>query len=243
MYGISFGALAVTAGLTVWQACALSALMFTGGSQFAFIGVIAGGGTGAAAWGAATMLGIRNGIYGMRIKALLRPSSRRIPLMAQITIDESNATATSQDILAEQHRGFWTAGVGVYVLWNLFTLVGALAGDAMGDPKQWGLDGAACAAFLGLLWPRLKSRDPIAIAVVSAAITVITIPIVPPGIPVIIAVVLLAKALAPTIEAAVAGAGAPKAVVGVIIAALVTAVMWEWRHHGDGATADEGATP
>ncbi|MFC2689523.1 MAG: AzlC family ABC transporter permease [Propionibacterium freudenreichii] len=212
MYGISFGALAVTAGLTVWQACALSALMFTGGSQFAFIGVIAGGGTGAAAWGAATMLGIRNGIYGMQIKALLRPSSRRIPLMAQITIDESNATATSQDILAEQHRGFWTAGVGVYVLWNLFTLVGALAGDAMGDPKQWGLDGAACAAFLGLLWPRLKSRDPIAIAVVSAAITVITIPIVPPGIP-------------------------------VIIAALVTEVVWEWRHHGDGATADEGATP
>lgn len=202
LYGISFGALAVAAGLQLWQACALSALMFTGGSQFAFIGVIAGGGTGAAAWAAATMLGVRNGIYGMQIKALLRPLTRRIPLMAQITIDESNATATAQDDPGEQRRGFWTAGVGVYILWNLFTLIGALAGDAMGDPKQWGLDGAACAAFLGLLWPRLKSRDPIAIAVVAAAVTVITIPVVPAGIP-------------------------------VIIAAVVTAVVWEWRHHGD----------
>ncbi len=43
VYGISFGALSVAAGLTVWQTVALSALMFTGGSQFAFIAVIGGG--------------------------------------------------------------------------------------------------------------------------------------------------------------------------------------------------------
>lgn len=51
LYGISFGALAVAARLTVWQAMALSLLMFTGGSQFAFIGVIAGGGGAPAALG------------------------------------------------------------------------------------------------------------------------------------------------------------------------------------------------
>lgn len=39
----------------------------------------------------------------------------------------------------------------------------------------------------------------------------------------LVVVVLLAKSLAPTIEAVVAGAGAPKAVVGVIIAAVVLA--------------------
>ena len=62
LYGISFGALSVAAGLNIWQTMVLSALMFTGGSQFAFIGVIAGGGSGLAAVGAATLLGVRNAI-------------------------------------------------------------------------------------------------------------------------------------------------------------------------------------
>ena len=192
VYGVSFGALATAAGLNVWQACALSSLMFTGGSQFAFIGVIGGGGTGAAAWAAASLLGIRNGVYGMQMKALLKPRPAIIPLQAHLTIDESMATATAQTDPDEQRRGFWTAGVGVFVCWNLFTLVGALAGNALGDPRQWGLDGAAVAAFLGLVWPRLTDRDPIAIAVVSALVTIIAIPLVPPGIPVLIAAAVTA---------------------------------------------------
>lgn len=192
VYGVSFGALSVAAGLNVWQTCALSALMFTGGSQFAFIGVIGGAGTGGAAWAAATLLGVRNGVYGMQLKALIRPPRRLIPLMAQFTIDESTATATAQEDHDERVRGFWTAGLGVYVLWNTFTLVGALAGNAIGDPGQWGLDGAAVAAFLGLLWPRLTGRDPAAIAVLAALATIVTLPLVPPGIPVLIAAVVTA---------------------------------------------------
>lgn len=190
VYGISFGALATVAGLSLWQTCALSALMFTGGSQFAFIGVIAGGGTGAAAWAAATLLGVRNGIYGMQLKALLRPRPAIIPLHAHLTIDESTATATAQTNRAEQRRGFWTAGIGVFTLWNLFTVVGAVAGDALGDPRVWGLDGAAVAAFLGLLWPRLKGRDPIAMAVLAAVVTIVAIPLLPPGIPVLVAAIV-----------------------------------------------------
>lgn len=192
VYGVSFGALSVAAGLSIWQTVLLSALMFTGGSQFAFIGVIGGGGTGAAAWAAATLLGIRNGVYGMQLKALIRPPARLIPLMAQLTIDESTATAVAQEEHDERVRGFWTAGVGVWILWNTFTLIGALAGNAIGDPKLWGLDGAAVAAFLGLLWPRLTSRDPIAVAVAAAVVTVVAVPLVPPGIPVLIAAAVTA---------------------------------------------------
>ena len=176
----------------MWQTCALSALMFTGGSQFAFIGVVAGQGTGAAAWAAATLLGIRNGVYGMQLKALIRPPGRLIPLMAQLTIDESTATATAQDDHDERVRGFWTAGVGVYVLWNASTLVGALVGNSIGDLSAWGLDGAAVAAFLGLLWPRLHGRDPVAIAVVAALATLLTRPLLPPGIPVLVAAAVTA---------------------------------------------------
>ncbi|BCW81219.1 AzlC family ABC transporter permease [Arthrobacter sp. NicSoilC5] len=192
LYGVSFGALAVTSGLNFWQTMVLSLLLFSGGSQFAFIGVVAGGGSGLAAMSAATLLGMRNGIYGMQLNALLRPTGWRKYVGAQLTIDESTATSTGQTDPAEQQRGFWTAGIGVYVLWNLFTAVGALAGSGLGDPKQWGLDGAAVAAFLALLWPRLKGREPIAIAVVCAVATVVAVPFVPPGVPILVAAVVAA---------------------------------------------------
>ena len=190
LYGPAFGALAVTSGLTVWQACVLSLLMFTGGSQFAFVGVLGGGGTGLAAWSAASLLSVRNGIYGVGLKVLLRPPTRLIPLMAHGTIDESMGTASVQTEPAEQRRGFIAAAVGVFVLWNVGTLLGALLGQAVGDPRAFGLDGAASAAFLGLLWPRLKGRDPVALAVVAAAATIIAVPLVPPGVPILIAAVV-----------------------------------------------------
>jgi len=192
LYGISFGALSVTSGLDFWQTMALSLLLFSGGSQFAFIGVVAGGGSGLAAMSAATLLGMRNGIYGMQLNALLRPRGWRRFAAAQLTIDESTATSTGQTDPAEQRRGFWTAGIGVFVLWNIFTAVGALAGSALGDPKQWGLDGAAVAAFLGLLWPRLKGREPAAIAAVCALATVLAVPLVPAGVPILVAALVAA---------------------------------------------------
>ena len=187
LYGLSFGALAVAAGLSVAQTAVLSLLMFTGGSQFAFIGVIAGGGAASAAVGAATLLGVRNAVYGMQMNRLLAPSGWRKWLAAHVTIDESAATAVGQSAPDEQQRGFWTAGIGVFVLWNVFTLLGAWLGDALGDPRRWGLDGAAVAAFLGLLWPRLKQREPVALAVLCGVVTAVAVPLVPPGLPILLA--------------------------------------------------------
>lgn len=188
VYGVSFGALATTAGLSVLQAQALSFLMFTGGSQFAFIGVVAGGGTGAAATAAAALLGLRNGVYAVQLNALLAPRRLLAKVAhAQVTIDESTAIATAQSDADERRRGFWAAGLGIFVLWNLSTLVGSLVGNAIGDPRRWGLDGAAVAAFLALLWPRLKGRDPIAVAMVCALATVLALPWLPPGLPILVA--------------------------------------------------------
>lgn len=192
LYGLSFGALGVASGLDVWQTMALSLLMFTGGSQFAFIGVVAGGGAGSAAFGAATLLGVRNAVYGMQMNRMLRPRGWRRLVAAQVTIDESAATAGGQLDPVEQRRGFWTAGLGVFALWNLFTAVGAVLGDALGDPRQWGLDGAAVAAFLGLLWPRLRASDAAAVAVACALVTMLVLPLAPPGVPILVAALVAA---------------------------------------------------
>lgn len=187
LYGVSFGALSAASGLSFWQTMALSLLLFSGGSQFAFIGVIAGGGTGVAAMSASALLGIRNGVYGMQLNSLMQPHGWRRFAAAQFTIDESTATATGQSDPDEQKRGFWVAGIGIYVLWNIMTAAGALLGNAMGDPKQWGLDGAAVAAFMGLLWPRIRSFQPAAIAVVCAVVTIVVVPLVPAGVPILLA--------------------------------------------------------
>jgi predicted branched-subunit amino acid permease len=106
---------------------------------------------------------------------------------AQLTIDESTGVSTSQDSTANQRKGFWITGVSVFVFWNLLTLIGALLGNALGDPKVWGLDAAAAAAFLGLLWPRLKERQSLAVAALAFLVAVVTTPTLPAGIPVILA--------------------------------------------------------
>ena len=185
LYGISFGALAVAAGLDRFQTQALSAIMFTGGSQFAFIGTLGGG--GAAALAAASLLGVRNAVYGAQLNAVFSPKAVLRPLMAHLSIDESFATAMAQDDDRERRLGFWSAGIGVFVLWNLCTFLGAWAGDAMGDPRVWGLDGAAVAAFLGLLWPRLRNRDAAALAAACALVSVLAVPFAPPGLPLLLA--------------------------------------------------------
>ena len=74
------------------------------------------------------------------------------------------------------------------VLAKACALVGALVGNALGDPQKWGLDAAAAGAFVALLWPRLKSRDAAATMVLAIAIALITSPLLPVGVPVILTV-------------------------------------------------------
>ena len=189
LYGVSFGALSVASGLSVWQTQALSLLMFTGGSQFALVGILAAGGSGISAAATATLLGIRNGLYALQVGQLLHVTGVRRLLAAHLTIDESTAVGIAQSEPRAQRLGFWVTGVAVLVGWNVMTLIGALAGNALGDPQTWGLDAAAAAAFCALLWPRLRTGDGRATAVVAAFIALVTIPVVPAGIPVILAAV------------------------------------------------------
>ena len=187
LYGISFGALSVTAGLDFWQTMALSLLMFSGGSQFAFIGVIASGGGVLAAVLSSWMLGVRNGFYAIRLAPIMSLPTILKPLGAQLTIDESNAVSLSQEPnISKQRQGFWFTGIAVFVFWNLLTACGALLGSMIGDPADWGLDAAAGAAFLGLIWPSLAKSKLLVLAVVSAFTATLLSAFVPAGIPILL---------------------------------------------------------
>jgi len=186
-YAISFGALSVAAGLSLWQTITLSVLLFTGGSQFALVGIIAAGGSGAAAVATSTLLGVRNALYGLQLSRLLAVSGPRRLAAAHLTLDESTAVAIAQPERSAQRLGFWVTGLSVLVFWNLMTLIGAVVGSAMGDPRHYGLDAAAPAAFCALLWPRLRSGDARAVAVAAAVIALVLAPHAPAGVPVLVA--------------------------------------------------------
>jgi predicted branched-subunit amino acid permease len=191
-YGVSFGALSVASGLDIWQTCFLSLIMFSGGSQFAVIGILASGGAaaGGAAIASGTLLGTRNALYALRVAPFIGgPWPKRV-LAAHWTIDETTAVSTAQPSSQAQRTGFWWTGAIIYIGWNLTTLVGALIGDLLGDVSQYGLDAAAAAAFLGLLWPRLKQLQPVVVAIGAAVVAAALIPVVPAGIPVLAAAVV-----------------------------------------------------
>ena len=187
IYGVSFGVLAVGAGLTVAQTCAMSLLVFTGGSQFAFIGVVAAGGGVATAVGNGLLLGARNTAYGLVVAPLLRGRRPVRALAAHLVIDESTAMARGQADDDEARGAFWVTGWSVFVLWNLGTAAGALAGEGLGDPEALGLDAMFPAAFLALLAPQLRQAGAVPAALAGTSIALVLLPVAPAGVPVLVA--------------------------------------------------------
>ena len=192
LYGTAFGAASIAAGFSVLQTCLLSLLAFSGASQFAVVGVMGAGGTAIAGIATASLLGVRNMLYALRMAPLLHVSGFKKVIAAQVTIDESTGVALSQEKLGTEamKQGFWLTGFGVYIFWNIFTLLGALGAKAMGNPSAWGLDAAVPAAFLGLVWPRLTNKLERALAVGALVLAVLLSPVLSAGLPIIATVVL-----------------------------------------------------
>ena len=186
-YGTAFGAAAVANGFSLLQTCLLSLLTFSGASQFAVIGVLGAGGGAISGIATASLLGIRNGVYGVIMAPRLKVKGFKRIVAAQITIDESTAVALGQEVRGESamRQGFWLTGFGVFLFWNLFTVAGALGAQAMGDIRAWGLDSAVPAAFLGLVWPRLKTKRDRILALSCVVFALAMTPILPAGLPII----------------------------------------------------------
>ena len=189
-YGISFGAVSVASGLSIWQSCALSLLVFTGASQFALVGVIGTGGTPLFAAVSGLLLGTRNALYGLKVNPLVGWRGAKRVAAAHLVIDESSAMTITRTTQEQARAGFLSTGLSVFVLWNLATLAGAIAGNSLGDPRRYGLDAAVGGAFLGLLWPRLSTTRNRVAALLGAAVALSLVPLTPAGVPVLAASVV-----------------------------------------------------
>jgi predicted branched-subunit amino acid permease len=186
-YAVSFGVLSSGAGLSLLQTMAMSLLVFTGATQFSVVATIAAGGGLPTALGNGLLLAARNTAYGFAMAPLLRgPLPRRL-LGSQIVIDESTAMARAQRDPASARRALLLTGAAVYVFWNTGTVVGALAGDAIGDPAAFGLDAMFPAAFLALLAPQLRQPGAPRAAIAGALIAALLVPFTPVGVPILAA--------------------------------------------------------
>ncbi|QQM40423.1 AzlC family ABC transporter permease [Streptomyces liliifuscus] len=185
--GFAFGVTSVGSGLTLLQTCALSLLVFTGASQFALVGALAGGGNPFTAAAGAFFLGVRNAFYGLRLSQLLALPRAVRPFAAQWVIDETTAVALAQPTRRSVRIGFTVTGLTLYVLWNLTTLLGALGADAIGDTDAWGLDAAGPAVFLALLAPMIKTTTERVVAGLAVVLGLGLLPVLPAGVPVLVA--------------------------------------------------------
>ncbi len=185
-FGVSFGVLARTAGFGWLAPIVMSATTFAGSAQFAAASILGDGGTVAAAVAAALLLNARYGPIGVSVAPYLEGSLLSRFAHSQLVVDESWAIAAEGDGRFDP-RVLVGAGVVLYVSWVAGTAVGAIGGDALGDPAALGLDAAFPALFLALLVPQVRGARQLQAALLGAAIALVLTPIAPAGVPIIAA--------------------------------------------------------
>lgn len=190
--GASFGAIAVASGTTVAQASVMSLFVFAGGAQFLAVGITGAGGTAVAAVLGGLLLNARHLPFGLAIGDVL---GRHRLVGSHVMTDEAVAFALARSDPAARRAAYWLAGITLYVVWNLATVLGALAGGAVGDPAAFGIDAAFPAGMLALLWPSLADRPALRVALAAAVVALIAAPVLPPGLPVLVALLGLVFAL------------------------------------------------
>lgn len=194
-FGLAFGALARTVGMSTLMVFVMSATTFAGSAQFAAISVLRDG-SAAAAILAAILLNARYLPMGIAsAHAIPGPWWRRL-ILAQLVVDESWAIGHRGDGTFDTRR-LITAGALLYVAWVASTTIGAVAGSFLGDPQTLGLDGAFPALFLALAWTQIRDRRAALAAALGAAIALVTSLVAPPGVPLIAATLACLVGLVP----------------------------------------------
>jgi 4-azaleucine resistance transporter AzlC len=183
---LSFGVLARDAGLSAPGALVMSAIVFAGSAQFAAISIIAAGGGVGAAIGAAALVNARFLPMGIALAPSLSGSALRRALQGQPVVDASWALANRGGGRFDRHFLFGASAVQ-YLTWMIGTAIGAFGGDALGDPRDLGLDAIFPAFFLALLLPELRDAGSRVVALAGALIALALVPLLPPGTPVLLA--------------------------------------------------------
>jgi 4-azaleucine resistance transporter AzlC len=182
----SFGVVAQGAGLSAGAAIAMSAIVFAGSAQFTAIAILSQGGTVAAAVLGAALVNSRFLPMGVALGPSLPGGAVKRALQGQTIVDASWAIASRGDGTFDRWLLFGSRAVQ-YAGWVGGTIVGALAGNVLGDPDKLGLDAVYPAFFLALLIEELNDARSRLVAVLGGLIALVLVPFAPGGVPVLAA--------------------------------------------------------
>jgi len=185
-FAFSFGVLAPASGIDSVEAIFMSATTFAGSAQFAAASILGVGGGIASAIVAATLLNARYAPISVSVSPIFVGGRLRRLLESQLIVDESWAMSRGPDGRYDR-RLLVGAGLVLYVCWVGGTVVGAIAGEALGEPASLGLDAAFPALFLAILVTQVHSRRALAAAVLGGTIALALVPVAPAGVPIVAA--------------------------------------------------------
>jgi 4-azaleucine resistance transporter AzlC len=175
-FGITYGMVGLTAGLTPAETLLMSLVVFAGAAQFVSITMI---GLGAVSFPMIVFTTLLINLRHLLMGASIAPYVARLPLARQALlafgmVDETYAITMSR-ITASGYSEHYQLGANaaLYIAWAVSTLTGILLGAYIPDPLSWGLDFAMPATFLAMLMPRLISRTSVAVCLTAAVMAVL----------------------------------------------------------------------
>ena len=185
-FGVSFGVLARASGIGSAEAIVMSATTFAGSAQFAIASILGAAGGVVSAIVAATLLNARYAPISVSVAPVFVGGPVRRLLESQLIVDESWAMSRREDGRYDR-KLLVGGGLVLYACWVSGTVIGALAGDALGDPADLGLDAAFPALFLAILVTQVHDRQALAAAVLGGVIALLLLPVAPAGLPIVAA--------------------------------------------------------
>ena len=182
MLGVIFLVNSVTPGL------AYVAVTDAGGSTTA--GVLSG-------W----LVSSRFGLFAAAIAPYLWPSRWKRALAAHGAFDPSVALGLREDESINKRRVYLASATWMVVPWWIGGVLGIVIGSNVGDPGALGLDAIFPAVLLVIVWPQLRDRDSLTIALVALIAALALVEITPGGVPALAAACAALLALRPPVPA------------------------------------------
>jgi 4-azaleucine resistance transporter AzlC len=161
-FGVIFGALAISQGLSVFETMALSLFVFSGSAQFVAIALIAAATPAWVIWLVTVILNLRHTLYAATLVGYVRHLSIgwRFILSAGLT-DETFAAMEDRyrrlGVHRNSHWAYLASIVAMHVNWNCWTLIGIAVGSQMSGLDGLGLEFAAIATFIGMVVQKLRT--------------------------------------------------------------------------------------
>lgn len=195
-FAIAFSILATTNGFTTIETVALSALVFAGSAQLAFVDLASADAPTVTILLTVLLLNLRHVFYGLTIDMRLpRPRRLPTPLLAGLITDESFGLTVRRLVEGKAtDRYLFGASISLYISFVVATVAGALIGDRLPDPERLRLDVVFPLSFLALLVPLLRGRRSLMVAAVAALSSLALREVTGSGTAVLLAIIIAAGA-------------------------------------------------